>query len=239
MLRNGVFAGVCMPIHPIPLDSLRYQPVDWATYSKDYVNALRHGLVHWNERLLVVEFFQKELTAYSGKHFKIAIDPYRGDWAQYNQVFLQITLLGHSDLVIGFILAHEWAHLCHEDLHSKRDIVPRPIQEQQADIFAAQFMRNRGFSIVPALDYFRRLPPVPEGELTHGHPQDRLLWIAKAYNGTLTVFPEEQQPDYERPPTPPLIPPVKPWLVRSQSVLPTTVTDAPEQRERAFSSPFP
>ncbi len=142
------------------------------------------------QRMQLLNRIKQELAEYTGQDFLISVDPFMNTVSYNHQAVIGFSDLGGNEGSVIFWLAHEWGHLIHQDSMG-RPHVPADIKEQQADIFAATFMRKKGYAIEGILDTLRIMPQPQDPMDEHGQTDERMRRIYHAYLGYPQQFPAQ------------------------------------------------
>jgi hypothetical protein len=130
-----------------------------------------------------------ELVGYSNHAFPVyPAQQFTAGQATLGGIYLDISIAADPSVeVTRFFLAHEWGHMMHGDplneltpLGRYRMAMGARAAEDNADTYAATYMRYRNHDIRPVIDFFCALPDFGPGD-SHSSGVDRAKHVAAIY----------------------------------------------------------
>ncbi len=130
-----------------------------------------------------------ELAQYSNRVFPVyPAEQFTAGQATLQGIYLDISVAADpSEEVTRFFLAHEWGHMVHGDpiqgmkaIGQYQMMLGAKAAEENADAYAATFMRRKDHDIRPVLDFICSIPDGGPSD-PHGSPVARAQRIARIY----------------------------------------------------------
>jgi hypothetical protein len=179
-----VMALLCLP----PTRGYSHPQSDEDVYRSQLAHALdaMHNPQAANSRVIAM---WTELVRYSHHAFPVyPSQQFTAGHATLEGVYLDLSIAADpSPEVTRFFLAHEWGHMMHSDpLNQLRPIGQYQMlegakaAEDNADVYAATFMRYRNHDIEPVIDFFCALPDEGASDVHRAGPA-RAKFVAKIY----------------------------------------------------------
>lgn len=196
MKRSFIIAGIIMFVSGAtlvtaqerrltPQEHMMNEQIDAARGLQDMQNTYKKG---WR-------VYQK-LVQYSGVQYPVMLAQ-KFNWGEARpggQILVDVSIMAKDEQIVAFLMGHEWGHqilghvpnLYRPDGGSPWRLRATPLREEdEADLYAGQFMAGAGYrDISKALKFLRTSPTSPAGD-SHSDGPVRAETVRRAYCGKL------------------------------------------------------